>query len=160
MSLIPNASWVNPSTELWKPNQTIQATNTAVTTGAINLNSASSILFKSTFTNNPNLSYLSYVNGSIQLSNIGGATSNMTLGLQASDTNGYTVATPNQTITGSNLTAFNFTLPFVGQSANTNLRLNVNNTGSANTGVATVTLFTNSMVTALGENASSANFFQ
>ena len=160
MSLLPNASWVNPTTELWKPNQTIQATNTAVTTGAINLNQTSSILFKSTFTNNPNLSYLSYVNGAIQLSNIGGATSNMTLLLQASDPNGYVVNTPAQTITGSNITAFNFTLPFVGQSANTNLRLNVFNSGSANTGTANVTLYNNSMISALGENASSANFFQ
>ena len=160
MSLIPNASWVNPTTELWKPNQTIQATNIGVTSGAISLGQTSSILFKSTFTNNPNLSYLSYVNGAVQLSNIGGAGSNMLLQLVAQDPNGYIVSAPAQTITGSNSTAFDFTLPFVGQSANTQLKLNLYNSGSSNTGTATVTLYTNSMVTALGEAPSSANFFQ
>lgn len=160
MSILPNQSAVNRNTGFWVPNQPIQATNSVVTTGAINNGEVSSIAFKSSFTNNTSLSYLSYLNGAIQLSNIGGAGSNMSLQLLANDPNGYTVSAPAQTITGSNSANFNFLLPFVAQSPNTTLRLNVNNTGSPNTGTATVTLFTNSVISPIGQNPQSGNFFQ
>lgn len=159
MSVLPNQSAINDSTDFWQPNNTIIATNVARTTGSITLGQTSTINFVSSITAIPRMSYYAYVNGSVQLSNIGGATSNMTVLLQASDPNGYTVNSPPETITGSNATPVSYTLPFVAQSPNSRLRFVVGNTGSANTGVATVTLFTNSVVSPLGENVTTTNFF-
>jgi hypothetical protein len=159
MSVLPNQSAINDSTDLWQPNNTIIATNVARTTGAITLGQTSSLFFASTITSIPRMSYYSYVNGSVQLSNIGGAGSNMSMSLAVQDPNGYVVSSPPQTITGSNATAFDFTLPLVSQSPNTRLFFSILNSGSANTGTANVTLFTNSVVSPLGENVTSRNFF-
>ena len=160
MSVLPNQSAINDSTDLWQPNNTVNALNVARTSGAITLGQTSTLLFASTITSIPRMSYYSYVNGAVQLSNIGGTASNMLIALVAQDPNGYVISSPPQTITGSNSTAFDFTLPLVSQSANTQLRLNLYNSGSANTGIANVTLYTNSVVSPLGENVTARNFFQ
>lgn len=159
MSLLPNQSQANEVRPLYVPNEAILATNVARTTGNISLGSNSTILLKTSLNPDFNTPYLGVFNGTIQLSNIGGATSNMTLVFQATDPNGYVVDSPDLVVTGSNLTQFNIPLVYTTQSSNTQLRALVGNSGAANTGNATITFFTNSCVAPIGQNSSSTNFF-
>ena len=151
MSLLTNQSSLNADVALFKSNNCANAQNVSYTLPLIANNGDKQLVFKPSLTNNANSIYLMYVNCSVTGAN------NCVVTLGASDPNNYTVGNTGVTIKSDLATQYTGTLIFTSQSPATSAFINIQNASGADK-IPSITLFTNTTITSIGENVGQVNF--